>query len=601
MASLCSLEELIEEGVAQHTSQLHSQTYSLSGWVLDSHFAVDTRPWPDVSYDSGPDDLFFDEHDSGSGADDSGPPHVPAAGNEIRIGRVLIWFDFFVTSDADRKEVEQSALRMSKDEWLVVCGNTRVRLIPVLQSRKRNETRQYSRTFSRSFSQQPVDSPELEDFKASSVAMAISPLLLCPFLVFERGEFTVEDPETPDEFEDSIKLTLMNVTGTVPRNQVETDDQGNLKICAILFEEKFEELLRADLREDPPGVSFWVLLENYLSLACVSMSLLCLLLTLVTYAAFKSLRTVPGQNTIGLCINLLLAQALLQFGVGWTELGVGCVALGMLIHYFWLSAVLWMNVCSFHMYRVFTARGASRAMASTRRVTCCTRRVVAYAVYAQGVPLVVIGATISSTILLSRGTEVGYGNGEACYLSTPLLVGAAFAAPLGLVLLLNLAFFLSAVKEITKTETPERAALRNGHAGSGSDPGPSRVAMFPAPWRRNLNVSIRLSSLTGLFWALGLLAELLDLRVLRVVSTVVNGSQGVVIAASYLLTRRVLRLYAQACRCGAGRARRKERNVSPTIPSAAASATNGVSVAVSTSTLNLSATNVNDSLQVSQM
>ncbi|XP_076439750.1 uncharacterized protein LOC143279559 [Babylonia areolata] len=579
--SPCSLEELAKAGVTQKTSRLHTRAYNLTGWVLSARHqqqhATTLTSRDDALYDD-VDDLYFERSEATSDEQPQEPPDnvtSQTAGKEFRLGQVLIWFDFFVTSDTDMVDLERSAVRTAEEEWHVPCGNTQARLVPVRKTRGddivvlslNDSTSQEVDPFPTAFTESAThaDYMQMMGQKQNSVAVTVSPHLICPFLTFARGEITTGQffAASQGDGRAMVNLTLMNVTQAVLSSDIDVDKEGNVKICRRLFEEKFWKWLkdRNTRRYDsePEESSFWALVEHYMSLVCVCLSMVCLLATIVTYSTFRTLRSIPGQNTLALCCNLFVAQGLLQFGVGgWGEpRGVGCMALGMLIHYFWLASVLWMNVSSFHMHRVFTATRPAVARTSGARVRCCTRRVVSYAVYAQGVPLVVIGATVSTAIFLSQGLQIGYG-GEVCYLSSPLLVGAAFAAPLGVVLLLNLGFFLGAVKAITKSDSSpalEAGPLQNGHGRRRPDsPDLQHAAPFPSPWRRNLNVCIRLSSLTGLFWALGLIAELLDQRVLRMVSVMVNGSQGVLIAASYLLTRRVRRLYSRlCCPCQGGR------------------------------------------------
>ncbi|KAL8623110.1 hypothetical protein ACOMHN_065724 [Nucella lapillus] len=562
LSSLCSLEELIKAGVTQKTPHLHSEAYNLTGWIVSAHRHEKLTSF-DAHYDK-IDDIYFDDSASILEYQDDYVNNVTVTVKEFQLGQVLIWFDFFVTTDTNRNDVEQTAVRMTEEDWHVVCGNAVARLVPVRKHRE-DTTVLNDTTIQRDENMSPkefresvihIDYNTMWD-KGKSVPVTVTPLLICPFLTFASEEYFIGPSDMPDDNIPMVNLTLMNETQTVRVADIERDKDGNMNICGHLFQEKFSNLFQDEdkattYKPDREEILFWVLVEHYLSLICVSVSLVCLLLTIVTYSLFRSLRSIPGQNTIALCCSLFLAQGLLQFGVNWPELKGGCIALGMLIHYFWLSSILWMNVSSFHMHRVFTARHTGRT--SSTHVSCCVRRFVAYSVYAQGVPLVVIGVTVSSSIFVFQGRQIGYG-GDLCYLSRPVLVGAAFAAPLGLVLILNLIFFLGAVRAITKTETPFRVGetvLQNGHRSPS--PRIHAATPFPSPWRRNLNVCIRLSSLTGLFWALGLIAELLDLRVLRMVSVVMNGSQGVLIAASYLPTRRVRRLYAQlCCTCRRGR------------------------------------------------
>ena len=56
----------------------------------------------------------------------------------------------------------------------------------------------------------------------------------------------------------------------------------------------------------------------YVSVACQSLSVVCLFLVFFTYCVFGELRTLPGKNTLGLVTSLLLAMLLFEVR-GWLE------------------------------------------------------------------------------------------------------------------------------------------------------------------------------------------------------------------------------------------------------------------------------------------
>ncbi|GFO32005.1 G-protein coupled receptor mth [Plakobranchus ocellatus] len=60
--------------------------------------------------------------------------------------------------------------------------------------------------------------------------------------------------------------------------------------------------------------------------------------------------------------------------------------------------------------------------------------------------------------------------------------------------------------------------------------------------RQNFLIYIKLSTITGAFWLVLILAEALDVDVLRFIAIVTNGLQGVFIFLSYVCNKRVLNL-----------------------------------------------------------
>ncbi|KAK7004111.1 adhesion G protein-coupled receptor E2 [Biomphalaria glabrata] len=60
---------------------------------------------------------------------------------------------------------------------------------------------------------------------------------------------------------------------------------------------------------------------------------------------------------------------------------------------------------------------------------------------------------------------------------------------------------------------------------------------------KNLILYVKLSSVTGVFWIVTIVAEAVDSDVLRLISTVLNGLQGVLIFVSYMCNKRIYGLY----------------------------------------------------------
>ncbi|XP_041363595.1 uncharacterized protein LOC121379164 isoform X2 [Gigantopelta aegis] len=263
-----------------------------------------------------------------------------------------------------------------------------------------------------------------------------------------------------------------------------------------------------------------VVVQNMLSFICVTVSLLCLACTFLTYCVFPSLRTLPAKNNMFLIANLFLAQLLFQFGIGHTEHKLVCVIIGIVIHYQWLKVVLWMNVCSFHMFRVFVL--------TPGRPSCSlspSNYILRYVAYTEVVSLLIIGVTVGVSMVISQGQDLGYG-GHACYLSSPVRVGFAFVLPLSIVLCSNILFFAVTVYFISNTEQIERQ--------TGKD-------------RRNVYVYVKLSTLTGMFWTVSILSEYVDVEALSYIAIALNGSQGLLLFVCYALNRRVMPLWKGAC------------------------------------------------------
>ncbi|XP_071108351.1 uncharacterized protein [Haliotis cracherodii] len=298
----------------------------------------------------------------------------------------------------------------------------------------------------------------------------------------------------------SISLQYVDITIQFDKF-IEIDEQ-NLIICVDTMKELYSNY------QDPVKLA-----EHILTLVFSILSLICLALTFITYCTFPSLLTLPTKNTMCLVGFLFLAQLLLLFKDVAIRDETACKIIGVLIHYLWLTVILWMNVCSYHMFHVFVV-DAGKPMGTQSRL-------LKYSLYANGLSLIIVLITIFSNLGVSSGSHIGYGV-TTCYLNTSLLVGVAFVAPLGVVLLLNIIFFSVSVWTMAK--------INKMSASIGAE-------------KSQVHIYIKLSTLTGIFWILAILGDVLQQQVLIFISIVLNASQGIFIFISYVANKRVLQLW----------------------------------------------------------
>ena len=262
-----------------------------------------------------------------------------------------------------------------------------------------------------------------------------------------------------------------------------------------------------------PGVSYSP--QAILSFVCNLMSMVGLLITLVTYSLLDELRSVPGKNNMMLSLHLLIAQCLYQFGMDKTEYPTACIVLGILIHMFWLTAIFWMNACTLHMFRTFVTGQ------SYRSVRAFDPQVFGYAFYCYSVAIFIVSINIGISLYESDAKDFGYGD-RHCYISKPAMVGWTFALPVGVIIILNLSFFLAVVYQISASTMRRR--------GKQTD-------------RANTVIYMKLSSLTGVTWVFGYLYLWTEFEPLEYIFIVLNAGQGVFIFISFICTKRITKLY----------------------------------------------------------
>nr|KAI8755911.1 adhesion G protein-coupled receptor E2-like [Biomphalaria glabrata] len=365
------------------------------------------------------------------------------------------------------------------------------------------------------------DSKSIDNMWASKEDFLwLDELLMCPFVHFNNTRVHVEtlvSADTSTKYMVRIDLddAVFVFTEKDELKKLSLEEDGAVNICVNLLDSKLVEL-QEKLQAAEASESLYVI-----TVICLGVSMVCLLITVVTYISFRTLRSVAGIHTMILSGTLLLAQALLLMISHVQAPSITCTVLGVSTHFMWLCMFAWSLICCFHMYTIFTAN---------RNIVCNTRQflkqLILKLVFSLLIPALIVSMVIVVDYIVSNGQRMGYGT-RTCYLNSKELILCSVAAPLGAVLLSNVFFFVSSVLEIYK--------LRNFQS----------TKMFKKSDRSNLYIYMKLSTMTGVFWLLALLAEGLDNNVLRYISVVMNGLQGMFIFMSYVCNKRVWTLYKQ--------------------------------------------------------
>ncbi|GFO04953.1 adhesion g protein-coupled receptor l3 [Plakobranchus ocellatus] len=359
-----------------------------------------------------------------------------------------------------------------------------------------------------------------------SVLIPLTPLLICPFVTFNSTDYSLVRHS-------SVMSTIANVTLQVYGQSVELSDaeddmnmvmedigNGQLKVCHSLLEGKIDANAAT---KTVAHVSARTTFLGILSLPCLSLSMLCLVLTLLTYSLFPSLRSVAGINNMFLSASLLMAQAFLLATAYLQQTNPLCKAVGITTHFMWLSMFCWSFTCCFHMFQTFTSKTRSAVLTEKAKMVRTLRK----ALFCAGAPILVILVVVVTSLANSEWKYFGYGR-FSCYPDTQTLIIAAVVAPLCVMVVSNLVFFAASVYKIHNIRKLQSHMDLNSNTP------------------KDIYVYVKLSSMTGCFWALAIIAEYLDNFPLRIVAIVLNALQGVFIFWSYICNKRVLHLYLKA-------------------------------------------------------
>lgn len=352
------------------------------------------------------------------------------------------------------------------------------------------------------------------DFIKDTQPILVTKLLGCPLVELDSRAYTIKVIDSTDLYLKEFD-TRIGPDRYVLRN---ASHEMFIRICAEDFISMTKKLQQHKTKSRPT-TSFedGVTPQGILSVVCTCISLLCLLLTLATYSLFKELRTQPGINNMALVICLIAAQALFQFGnnqaasVPERE----CQVIGVLVHFFWLMVMFWMNICSIHMCRVFASITTVSASKS------CFKQTMIYVIYTFVASTVFVLINIIVSLKSSDFKGMGYG-GTLCYITDYRMVGYVFAVPVGCVILLNLATFILVVVKIIRMPTIKSDTKHT---------------------RNYFAIYAKLSTITGITWIFGFIYFFTESEAVEYIFIIFNATQGVFIFVSFICNKRVLDMY----------------------------------------------------------
>lgn len=262
--------------------------------------------------------------------------------------------------------------------------------------------------------------------------------------------------------------------------------------------------------------------ESYLSLAGLIISVVALTVTLTVYIAFPQLLNRPGKILICLVISLLLAQLLFLVSAEVEHLPQLCMTIGILVHYFFLSAFFWMNIVAFDLWMTFS--NTFMVAGSTRN----RKRFLRYNLYAWLVPLIVVSTAIvldqTSVHAEFNNLKPGYGKG-VCWISSQMAILLFFVGPLALCKLFDIVSFVFTAFHIARAKQQGSMATKKNAC--------------------SFLINLKLSLIMGLTWVFAFLANATNETSMWYLFIIFNSLQGLFIAICFLCTKKVGRLFRE--------------------------------------------------------
>ena len=307
------------------------------------------------------------------------------------------------------------------------------------------------------------------------------------------GQYLIHETLNKDQNDTSGSVLTKNVTISVclplgnTYNQTKTDDNGKKTSIAL----------------------------RYLTSIGFSVSIICLILLLITYALFKELRTIPGLNLMNLSLSMLLSYLVWLIGTSHFTGTEACKILAMFGQYLFQVSFLAMSVISFHSYRAFsqpiTGRAANKSW----------RRLMKYTLFVWVTPAIFVAICIA----LDKTNTFTIDYGTNCWLGTKNAKLYLFLLPLALLLLFNIYTFIQTALSLSRHEK-------------------NRMTLQLREGKQNLLISAKLATLVGFPWLFGFLGIIFPhTEAFEYLFVVFACLQGLYIGIAFVFNKKTLKLY----------------------------------------------------------
>ncbi|CAB1443218.1 unnamed protein product [Pleuronectes platessa] len=304
-------------------------------------------------------------------------------------------------------------------------------------------------------------------------------------------------------------------------------------VCKCEHLSSFAVLMALYPIEEP----FGLLLVNNMALI---ISIVCLLLSIVTFMFCRSIQGTRTTIHLHLCICLFLADLVFLAGISQTEPVDGCRFVAAMLHYLFLGVFTWMLLEGVQLYRMVVL------------VFNATIRPLYLFLAGYGIPLVIV---IISAIIRPKG----YGTDKFCWLSLEHGLIWSFLGPVCFIIVINVFFFIITVWKLAHKFTslnPELSQL-------------NKIKAFTV-------TAIAQMCILGLMWAFGTLlfqeGTVHTRTVYAYIFTILNSLQGALIFILHcLLSKQVREEYAHFLSCICTPQKKRYSDLTSTNPSSSQS------------------------------
>ncbi|KAL3853882.1 hypothetical protein ACJMK2_013181 [Sinanodonta woodiana] len=327
----------------------------------------------------------------------------------------------------------------------------------------------------------------------------------CPYVLLKSGTF---------EYISGKNIKILS-TGKI-YNETEYRIDGN------------QTFVCADISKQRTGyIPMFAYEEVTITLAGEILSLFALLINFVVYSCFHQLRNIPGKMLMSLIAALFVANFLFLVSSALELVSELCIAVAIVMHYFFLASFCWMNILDFDLWWTF-----SRQFTVMNSNGKSSKRFCFYSAYAWTLPFLIVIAAVSVNFANIethvRHWQPNYGAG-VCWIRNREALILFFIGPLMLFKLFDIVAFSATAVHIYRARN-QSAMVQNKNS------------------KCKFLIYIKLSLIMGLTWVFAFISNMAQIPALWYVFIALNTLQGVFICLCFVCTWKVFRLLSARAR-----------------------------------------------------
>ena len=289
-------------------------------------------------------------------------------------------------------------------------------------------------------------------------------------------------------------------------------------------------------------------IKHYLTIVCLTISILSLFLLLTIYLMIKTLRNFAGKLLMSLSVSILFQQLFYLASILFSnpdkavfksnkldlkEMLQPCYILGAFTYYLYLAVFFWSFLMAYDIFKMFCSLTSGKGdifddLDNQRN------KFLIYSLIAWFFPLLIGAAFIIKEVYHYERLDNERTRTFSCFIPTRIDLFLFFVIPVGFLLIANLFFLIGSIVSIHKIDKSTKKIIKNKMSVKSRDFKENSVSKEKQEESR-LTLFIRLFFLTGMNWFLALISAIFGQSFIWHIYIVVNSLQGFFIFLSFAL------------------------------------------------------------------